>query len=89
MRPLSQRNQDIVHIYYQDSSMSMAAIGRKYRISRQRVGRILKRYKSIRICANCYHYQSLKQCSCRISTDVITTPNKCTDWCPVNGGHRG
>jgi DNA-binding CsgD family transcriptional regulator len=80
-----ERNRLILNLYSYNSTMSMAEIGRQLGISRQRVSKILKVYKSKRQCSNCYYFQEFGHCSIREQSEVVTATNKCSDWLPLNG----
>lgn len=82
---MKDRNRKIIELYHSKNSITMTQIGKMMNITKQRVSFVLKRYKSSRLCENCYHYQEYKHCSCRSLTDVIKTPNKCSDWEPIEG----
>jgi predicted DNA-binding protein YlxM (UPF0122 family) len=77
------RNREIIQLYNLNPNMSAAEIGRKFDLSRQRISSILRKYKAIRICENCYHFQEYQHCSCRSLQDICKVKNKCSDWEPV------
>jgi len=79
---MKDRDLQIIRTYESTPSITMTSIAKTFDITKQRVSSILKKYKTIHICENCYHYQEYKHCSCRDKSDIILTPNKCIDWTP-------
>lgn len=77
------RNRKIVQLYISKHELTATDLGIKFGLSRQRIGVILKKYRAMRFCENCYHFQEYKHCSCRAKSDVVKHINKCTDWQPA------
>jgi len=81
---MKDNNTKIIELYESTPDITMTQIGKQIGVTKQRVSFVLRRYRIRRVCANCYHYQEFKHCSCRVEADVIKTPNKCSDWEPIN-----
>jgi hypothetical protein len=79
---IKERNKTLILLYNTSPNITMAEIGQMFAISKQRVSRILKKYKTTRDCSNCLHFQEFKSCSCRSAGDIIKTANRCPDWTP-------
>ena len=73
----------IIELYLSNPLLNIVEIAGMYGVSKQRVSYILRKYKAVRNCNNCYHFQEFKHCSCKEETDIVKTDNKCQDWLPV------
>lgn len=82
---MNDNNIKIIELYESKSDITMTHIGELVGVTKQRVSFVLRRYRIRRVCANCYHYQEFKHCSCRAKLDIVKTPNKCSDWKPIEG----
>ena len=81
MRTISPRNKLITENYLADPNLTIEKLADAFGLTTQRVSAILKRYRIVRLCSNCFHSNN-GFCSCREAVDIVRTPNKCADWRP-------
>jgi hypothetical protein len=77
-----ERNRYILQLYLTNTEMDMTDIAQMFGITKQRVSKILGKYKTVRNCSNCFYSQEFGHCSCRATEDIPKSDNKCTDWRP-------